>query len=82
MGKKFFNASSNVLFNIFYKMNFDLTYFDVTHNIESLHLNDSNEFENEISKQLKGKLNIWNQLLKLLIWAIMRIHTKLKLAQS
>jgi len=23
----------------------------------------------------KRKLNLWNQLLKLLIWAIMRIHT-------
>ena len=56
-------------------MNFDLAYFDVSHNIEILHLNDSNEFENEISKQLKGKLNIWNQLLKLLIWAIMSIDT-------
>ena len=58
----------------FDKMNFNLTYFDVSHNIESLHLNDSNEFENEINKQLKGKLNLWNQLLKLLIWGIMRIH--------
>ena len=75
MGKKFCNASSIVLFIIFNKMNSDLTYFDVSHNIESLHLNDSNEFENEISKQLKGKLNIWNQLLKLLIWAIMSIDT-------
>ena len=31
-------------------MNFDLAYFDVSHNIEILHLNDSNEFENETNK--------------------------------
>ena len=49
-GKNFCNASSNVLFNIFNKMNSDLTYFDVSHNIEILHFNDSNEFENEINK--------------------------------
>jgi len=67
LGKKICNASLNVLFNIFNKMN-----FDVSHNI--LHLNDSNEFENEINKQLEKKLNQWNQLLKLLIWAMMRIH--------
>ena len=36
-------------------MNFDLTYFDVSHNIEILYLNDSNEFENEINKQLGNK---------------------------
>ena len=41
MGKKFCNASSNVLFNIFNKMNFDLAYFNVSHNIEILNLNDS-----------------------------------------
>ena len=65
-------------------MNSDLAYFDVSHNIEIphlndyieiLHLNDLNEFENKINKQLKRKLNLWNQLLKLLIWAMMRIHT-------
>ena len=56
MGIKFCNASSNVLFNIFNKMNFDLAYFDVFHNIEILHLNDSNEFENEINKQLEKKI--------------------------
>ena len=56
MGKKFCNASSNVLFNIFNKMNSDLAYFDVSHNIEILHLNDSNEFENEINKQLEKKI--------------------------
>ena len=33
MGKKFCNASSYVLFNIFNKMNSDLAYFDVSHNI-------------------------------------------------
>ena len=53
MGKEFCNTSSNVLFN---KMNFDLTYFDMSHNIEILHLNDSNEFENEINKQLEKKI--------------------------
>ena len=50
------NASPNVLFNIFNKMNFDLAYFDVSHNIEILHLNNSNEFENEITKQLEKKI--------------------------
>ena len=58
MGKKFCNASSNVLFNIFNKMNSDLAYFDVSHNIEILHLNDSNEFENEINNNWKRKLNL------------------------
>ena len=57
MGIKFCNASSNVLFNIFNKMNFDLAYFDVSYNIEILHLNDSNEFENEINKKI-GKENL------------------------
>ena len=52
MGKKFCNASYNVLFNIFNKMNSNLAYFDVSHNIEVLHLNDSNEFENKINKKL------------------------------
>ena len=37
-------------------MNSDSTYFDVSHNIEILHLNDSNEFENEINKQLEKKI--------------------------
>ena len=50
------NASPNVLFNIFNKMNSDLAYFDVSYNIEILHLNDSNEFENEINKQLEKKI--------------------------
>ena len=45
MGKEFCNASSNILFNIFDKMNSDLAYFDVSYNIEILHLNDLNEFE-------------------------------------
>ena len=56
MGKKFCNASLDVLFNIFNKMNSNLAYFDVSHNIEILHLNDSNEFENEINKQLEKKI--------------------------
>ena len=37
-------------------MNSDLAYFDMPHNIEILHLNDSNEFENEINKQLEKKI--------------------------
>ena len=53
MGKEFCNASLDVLFSIFNKMNYVLDYFDVSHNIEILHLNDSNEFENEINKQLE-----------------------------
>ena len=56
MGKKFCNASSNVLFNIFNKMNSNLAYFDVSYNIEILRLNDSNEFENEINKQLEKRI--------------------------
>ena len=56
VGKKVCNASPNVLFNIFNKMNSDLAYFNVSRNIEILHLNDSNEFENEINKQLEKKI--------------------------
>ena len=37
-------------------MNYDLAYFVISHNIEILHLNDSNEFENEINKQLEKKI--------------------------
>ena len=37
-------------------MNYDLTYFDMSHNIKILHLNDSNEFENEINKRLERKI--------------------------
>ena len=37
-------------------MNSDLTYFNVSHNIEIMYLNDSNEFENEINKQLEKKI--------------------------
>ena len=44
MGKKFCNASSNVLFNIFNEIYSNLAYFDVSHNIEIMYLNDSNEF--------------------------------------
>ena len=44
VGKKMCNASPNVLFNIFIKMNSSLAYFDVSHNIEILHLNDSVRF--------------------------------------
>ena len=57
IGKEFCKASSNVLFNIFNKMKFDLAYFDVSHNIEILHLNDSNEFEIEINNW-ERKLNL------------------------
>ena len=63
-------------FSIFFnKMNSNLAYFDVCHNIEILYLNDSNEFEMKLINNWKRKLNLWNQLLKLLIWAMMRIHT-------
>ena len=64
MGKKFCNASSNVLFNIFNKMNFDLAYFDVSYNIKILHINDSNEFENEVSKQLEKKIDPMEPILE------------------
>ena len=74
MGKKFYNASFNVLFNIFNKMNSNSSYFDVSHNIEILYLNYSNEFENEINKQLENKIELMEPILKLLIWAMMRIH--------
>ena len=74
MGKVSCNASSNVLFNIFNKMNSYLAYFDVSHNIEILHLNDSKEFENEINNNWKRNLNLESQLLKILIWAMTRIH--------
>ena len=50
MGKNFCNASLDVFFNTFNKKNYDLAYFNMSHNIEILHLNDSNEFENEIIK--------------------------------
>ena len=64
MGKKFCNASSNILFNIFNKMNFDLAYFDVSYNMEILHINDSNEFENEVSKQLEKKIDPMEPILE------------------
>ena len=50
MGKKSCDVSLDALFNIFNKMNSNLAYLDVSHYIEILHLNDSNEFENEINK--------------------------------
>ena len=56
VGKKVRNANPNVLFNIFNKINFDLAYFDVSYNIEILHLNDSNEFKTKINKQLEKKI--------------------------
>ena len=72
--KKFCNASPDVFFNIFNKMNSDLAYFDVSHNIEILHLNDSMNLKMKLKNSWKRKLNLWNQLLKFLIWVIMRIH--------
>ena len=53
---KFCNGSAKVHFNIFNKMNSNLTYFDVSNNIGILHLNDYNDFENEINKQLEKKI--------------------------
>lgn len=38
VGMKFCNTSSDVLFNIFNKINSTLAYFDVSHDIEILHL--------------------------------------------
>ena len=60
------NASPNVLFNIFNKMNSNLAYFDVFHNIEILHLNDSNEFENEINKKLEKKIGLMEPIFETL----------------
>ena len=64
MEKKFCNANANVLFNIFNKMNSDLAYFDMSHNIEIMHLNDSHEFENEINKQLEKKIEFMEPTLE------------------
>ena len=64
--KKFCNASSNALFSIFNKINSNLAYFDVTHNIEILHLNDSNEFENEINQQLEKKIELMEPTLEII----------------
>ena len=58
LGEKVCNIRSNVLFNIFNKMKYNLAYFDVSHNIEILHLNDSDEFENEIKKHLEKKIEL------------------------
>ena len=63
-GEKFCNASSNILFNIFNKMNFDLAYFDMSHNIEILNLNDLNVFENEINKKLGKKIELMEPTLE------------------
>ena len=40
-------------------MNSNLSYFDVSYNIEIMHLNYSDEFENEINKQLEKKEDEW-----------------------
>ena len=61
-----YNASSNVLFNIFNKINSDLAYFNVSHNIEILHLNDSNEFEMKIIKKLEKKTKPMEPILEAL----------------
>ena len=45
-------------------MNSDLAYFDVSHNIEILYLNDSNEFENEVNKQLEKKIELMEPTLE------------------
>ena len=39
-------------------MNSDLAYFNVSYNIEIMHLNDSKEFENEINKKLEKKIEL------------------------
>ena len=64
MGKISCNTGSNILLNIFNKMNFDLAYFDVSHNIEILHLNDSKEFESKINKQLEKKIKPMEPILE------------------
>ena len=43
-----------------------MAYFDVTHNIEILHLNDSNEFENEINQQLEKKIELMEPTLEII----------------
>ena len=63
MGKKFCNASSDLLFNIFNKMNSDLAYFDVSHNIEILHLIVLFNLKIKLINNWKIKVNLWNQLL-------------------
>ena len=66
VGKEVCNASLNELFNIFNKMNSNLAYFDLSHNIEILHLNDSNEFENEINKKLEKKIGLMEPIFETL----------------
>ena len=44
-----------------------MAYFDVSHNIEILHLNDSNVFENEINKQLEKKIELMEPTLETII---------------
>ena len=68
VGKKVCTASPNVLFNIFYKMNSNLAYFDVSYIIEILHLNDSKEFENSINKQLEKKIEPVEPTFETLNW--------------
>ena len=58
MKKIFCNASSNVLFNIFNKMKSNLTYFDVSHSIEILHLNIPMNLKMELINNWKRKLNL------------------------
>ena len=41
-------------------MNFDLAYFDVSHNIEILHLNDSNEINKQLEKKIEPILETIN----------------------
>ena len=45
-------------------MNSDLAYIDASYNIEILHLNDSNEIENEINKQLEKKIKPMEPILE------------------
>ena len=60
VGKKVCNVSSNILFNIFNKMNSDLFYFNVSHNIEILHLNYLMNLKMKLINYWKRKLNLWN----------------------
>ena len=58
IGKMSCNTSFDVLFNIFNKMKFDFAYFDVSHNIEILHLNDYNKLKMKLINNWKRKLNL------------------------
>ena len=59
-GKKFCNASSNVLFNIFNKMNSGLTYFDVSIILKFCAYTILMNLKMKLINNWKRKLNLWN----------------------